>query len=129
MEPRVNLQSAANTYAENDVENAPPIKIVRLLYQGAVRFIDRALRSEPADPESRFVHWIGRAEDIVIELRCHLENESAPEIADSLAQLYLFIEDRLQLAMNERAHEPLAVAREVLVTLLEAWTAIEVEAK
>ena len=121
--------NAASTYAEDSIINAPPVKIIRLLYEGAIRFIDRALRSDAADPQSRFVHWVGRAEDIVVELRCHLARENAEELADTLAQLYLFVEARLLLAMRERSGEPLGAAREVLSTLLEAWTAVEVEAR
>jgi flagellar protein FliS len=121
--------SAASTYAEDSIVNAPPVKIIRLLYEGAIRFIDRAMRTDPHDPQSRFVHWVGRAEDIVVELRCHLARENASEIADTLAQLYLFVEGRFVLAMRERSCEPLQAARDVLSTLLEAWSAVEVEAR
>jgi len=121
--------SAASTYAQEAIENAPPIKIVRLLYQGAIRYIERAARCEPDGPGSEFLPWIHRADDIVVELRCQLRAEHAPELVESLSQLYLFVEERLQRAANDRDPEPLQDATRVLKVLLEAWTAIELEAR
>ena len=125
----MNAKSAASTYVQDSIENAPPIKIVRLLYQGAIRYIERAARCAPDDPSSDFLAWINRADDIVVELRCHLREEHAPELVESLSQLYLFVEERLQRAANERDREPLQDATRVLKVLLEAWTAVEVEAQ
>jgi flagellar protein FliS len=125
----MNPSSAASTYAQEAIETAPPIKIVRLLYQGAIRYIERAARCKADDPSSDFLSWINRADDIVVELRCHLREGHAPELVESLSQLYLFIEERLQRAANDRDPEPLQDATRVLKVLLEAWTAIELEAQ
>ena len=117
--------TAANVYAQSSVENAPPLKIVRLLYQGAIRFLDNAAACDLRDRGSKFNHWLGRAEDIVIELRASLNSELAPELALSLTDLYLFVEVAIHRARREQTVEPLSAARSVLVKLLEAWTAIE----
>ena len=117
--------SAASIYGEASIENAPPVKLVRLLYQGAIRFLDTAAACDPRAADSKFNHWLGRAEDIVVELRISIEPGPAPEIAASLSDLYGFVENAIREARRDRKVEPLAGARTVLATLLEAWTAID----
>ena len=121
-------RSAASTYLQDAVENAPPVKVVHMLYQGALRFLDRAAECDPADPSSEFNHWIQRADAIVCELRLALDGESAPEISASLAQLYLFVESELQTALTERALEPVRNARTVIAKLHEGWQQVGIEA-
>ncbi|MCC6408139.1 MAG: flagellar export chaperone FliS [Planctomycetes bacterium] len=122
----MNPQSALDTYRRDSIENAPPLKLVRMLYQGAIRFLDRAMACEAKDPRSQFVHWLDRADAIVTELRVSLEKSHAPEVSDNLEQLYLFCESEMQRAMNDRDPSTLPAVRKVLSQLLEAWTSIEV---
>lgn len=121
----MNPQSALDTYRRDSIENAPPLKLVRLLYQGALRFLDRAMACEAKDPRSQFVAWVARADAIVTELRVSLEKSHAPEVAVDLEQLYLFCESEMQRAMNQRDASSLPAVRKVLAQLLEAWTAVE----
>jgi flagellar protein FliS len=117
--------SVAGAYALANIENAPPLKLVRLLYQGAIRFLDNAVACDPGTPDSRFDHWLSRADDIVVELRLALDRAPAPQVAESLTDLYLFVEKELARARRERSVEPIAGARSVLVTLLGAWSAVD----
>lgn len=117
--------TAAEAYAKSSIETAPPLKVVRLLYQGAIRFLDQASASDPRAVGSKFAHHLGRAQDVIVELRLALDPAHAPEIAQSLSDLYLFVENAIQRARREQSAEPLAGARTVLVTLLEAWSGIE----
>ena len=107
----MDAQSAANTYLQDAVENAPPVKVVHMLYQGALRFIDRALDCEADDPA--FGQWLSRADSIVCELRLALDDDAAPELSDPLKQLYLFVEGELRSAQNEGQRTPAENAREV----------------
>jgi flagellar protein FliS len=124
MHPR----AAANAYREEAFESAPPLKIVRLMYQGALRFIDQAASADPNDPQSTFVHFVTRADAVVTELRLALDAGPSPEVAAELERLYLFVESSLQRALVERSVEPLPGARAVLAKLLEAWTQLELQA-
>lgn len=124
----MNPQDAVHAYKTDTVENAPPLKLVRLLYQSCIKHIDTAARANPADPSSPFIDALSCADVVVSELRLALEKDHAPEIAGNLEQLYLFVEDTLQQAMRERSVDGLAGARNVLSTLLEAWTQVELDA-
>ena len=119
-------QDAANTYRQESVENAPPIKILRMLCAGALRFMDRAASCDPQDPGSEFVHFVYKAEAIVTELRLTLDPEAAPEFVANMRDLYLFVDAELQKALIERSVEPLADARKVFARVAEAWSQIEV---
>jgi flagellar protein FliS len=122
----MNAHSAAETYRRQSIENAPPVKVVQLLYAGALRFLDQALASEPADPA--FAAGIGRADEIVVELRLALDDSAAPELAGSLRQLYLYVEERLAEASVQRQHPPARVARDILARLQQGWLGLELAA-
>jgi flagellar secretion chaperone FliS len=116
----------ASAYREASFENAPPIKIVRLLYVGALRFIDQAANEDARDPRSKFAYNVTRADSIVAELRLSLRKDLAPDVADNLEQLYLFVEERLHDAMRAQDKRPLEDARRVLANLQDAWKQVEV---
>jgi flagellar protein FliS len=124
----MNAQSnAADAYKRATLENAPPIKIVRMLYQGALRFLDEAARMDPAADRPGFQERVHRAEAIVVELRISLEREHAPEVCTELERLYLFVEEQLREAVERQSTAPIAAARNVIETLAGAWRDVEVE--
>lgn len=119
---------AAEAYLTASVENAPPIKIVRMLYQGALRFLLQAEAEDPRDPHGTFIEACGNADAIVAELRLSLRDEfGGGEVVEQLKGLYLFCESEISRAMLDRTTEPLPGVRAVLVKLLEAWQHVEVE--
>jgi flagellar protein FliS len=119
-------QDAANTYKQESVENAPPIKILRMLCAGALRYMDRAAACDPSDPSSEFVDMLYKAEAIITELRLTLNPEEAPEFVANMQDLYLFVDAELQKALMERSVEPIANARVVFAKLADAWNQVEV---
>lgn len=122
----MNPRSAASTYREALFENAPPLKIVHMLYEGALRFLQQAAELEPRRAPALFSEKLRRAERIVSELRLGLEHGAAPELCRDLDALYLFVEREIQEALLQQSAEPLEAARRVLETLLEGWRSIEV---
>ena len=123
----MNHHSAAKTYQQSSIENAPPVKIVRLLYEGALRAIDRAAICDPKTERRAFVQQVCRANDIVAELRVAPEREPAPEIADGLERVYEFVQFQFAQAHLHNDIQPLAHARKALATLLEGWRQIELQ--
>ena len=121
----MNHHAAAAAYRTSSVENAPPIKIVRMLYEGAVRFLDRAAAETPGCPEYQTL--LGRADAIVSELRCSLDHAPAPEVSRNLESLYIFVEEQIAAARMENDAERITAARRVLTTLLEGWEHVQVQ--
>lgn len=116
--------TAASAYKEALYEHAPPLKIVHLLYEGALRFLAQAEALDPLADPGRFGERLRRADRIVCELRLCLAHEQAPELCTDLSALYAFVERRIQDALLGRTTEPLADARSVLELLLTAWKEI-----
>jgi flagellar protein FliS len=121
----VDQRNVADRYLEDAVENAPPVKLVRMLVEGAVRFLDRAIATSPAKDRRSFVGWCQRADAIVVELRLALQPADGSDVAPKLESLYLFCEERIGQALMGERSEPLVEARGVLATLLDAWQRVE----
>ena len=111
--------SPANTYMAASVETAPPLKIVRMLYEGAIRFISRAEDAGIETPEGSA--WVGRADAIIKELRISLDPNRDVEVCEQLEGLYLFCEEELARAVKEKDGAGLTNACEILGVLKDAW--------
>ncbi|HLX45249.1 MAG TPA: flagellar export chaperone FliS [Bryobacteraceae bacterium] len=113
-----------NKYLENEVLQADPVKLIRILYRGAIDAVDAArvhLRNGAIRERSR---QIGRALAIVHELLRSLDHTRGREISRSLAELYVYMTKRLIEANTLQIDEPLAEVSHLLATLLEAWTSV-----
>jgi flagellar protein FliS len=113
---------AHSAYQQGQVAASSPLRIVVLLYEGAIRFLRQA-QQKFADPGVRG-HALGRAHAIVSELMIALDHERGGEIADRLESLYRYVLDgliRANVAGDERA---LGSALGVLETLAEGWRGI-----
>ncbi len=117
---------ATSAYREASLENAPPIKIVRMLYQGALRNIEKARRGLEQNDSSMFVEGLHKADAIVSELRFALDHGAAPELSSQLESLYLYVEGRFGRALEQRRIEPADEGGLVLRQLLSAWAALDV---
>jgi len=118
--------SAAAVYKSARYESAPPLKLVQLMYEGALRFLDQGEAALGASDVARFQERSLRAQAVVSELRLALDREQAPELADRLDALYRFAEGEILRALADQSPAPLAPAREVLATLLDGWKRLEV---
>jgi flagellar protein FliS len=118
-------KNSAKAYRAAAIENAPPLKIVRMLYHGCIRFMDQAISAHGEGDLPQFNTYVGKAEAIVSELRSSLDRERAPEMAEQLEGLYLFAFARLIDAIAGSSTEPLEDARAVLEVLLDAWNELE----
>jgi flagellar protein FliS len=118
--------SAAAAYQAAKVENAPPLKLVQMLYEGALRFLAQAEAAHAAGENARFQERCLRVLAIVTELRASLDPAQAPELAGNLEALYLFVEGAVREVMKSESPARLASAREVLATLLDGWKRLEV---
>jgi flagellar protein FliS len=119
--------SAAAAYRAIHIENAPPLKLVQMLYEGALRFLAQAEAAHASAEGARFQERCLRVLAILTELRAALDPAQAPELAANLESLYLFAEAGVREAMSQDSPAALASARDVLATLLDGWKRLEVE--
>lgn len=119
--------AAAKTYQRQAILTASPEKIVKLLYDGAVRFLERSRTglADPSTARSAMVgESLGRSLAIISELRTSLDHEKGGEIATNLDSLYEYCTDQLTRANVDRTPEGVENALRVLRTVKEGWDAI-----
>jgi len=123
----MDAKAAAETYLQEAVESAPPLKLVCMLYDGVIKAIHMARQENPHDPTSDFLNHVQKADSIIVELRLALDPEHAPEVASELHRLYIFAESRLNTAFARRELGPLDDVERVIRPLREAWKSLDSE--
>jgi flagellar protein FliS len=110
-------------YLEAEVLSADPVKLVRLLYRGAIDAV-RAARQHLAsrDIGKRSLE-INRAWAILQELTCSLDYAQGGDLTVKLARLYAYMQARLIDANVKQAAAPLEEVESLLITLSEGWQA------
>ncbi len=115
---------AAATYQRNAVLTASPEKIVKMLYDGAIKNLERCRESlaNPATARAPEVSQsLGKALGIVGELRASLDMAAGGKIAQDLDRLYEFSIDQITQANSTRTTAGVGNALKVLRTLKEGW--------
>lgn len=124
----MDTRNAAIAYRNASIENAPPVKIVRMLYEGAIRYIERAEAQFGKGDVRGALQWTKRADAIVEELRLALDPSHDNGLCSNLDRLYDFVQERISRAVIERRPDSLREARQVLTTLLDGWARVDADA-
>ena len=113
------------SYQQVATQTAPPGQLVLMLYEGAAKFLQRALGGfdidDPAESNQMINNNIIRAQDIIFELNATLDMQAGGELAMTLRRLYEYLDRRLNEANFQK---DIVAVREVsarLVTLRDAW--------
>ncbi len=120
---QISPQAVHATYQQAQIGSAGPLRVVVLLYEGALLFSRQAL--EKFDEPAARGHALGRAHRIISELFAALDHEQGQEIDTNLDALYGFLLDALTRANVDGDRKALKGAIEVLAALLPAWRTIE----
>lgn len=113
--------NAYHNYLDNEVLTAHPLKLVQLLYRGALDSIASArhyLRLGDIRARSRA---ISKAMGIVTELALSLDRAEGGHLGRNLAGLYAYVETLLIKGNSEQIDPPLAEAERLLEDLADAW--------
>ena len=110
-----------NQYLESEVMTADPVKLVCMLYRGAIEATAAARRHLRAGEIRERSRQITRAFEILQELSQSLD--PAQEISIRLSDLYAYMQSRLLEANVKQIEEPLAEVENLLSTVLEGWRA------
>jgi flagellar protein FliS len=112
----------ANPYLEAEVLHADPLKLVQMLYRGAIDAVAAARRHVAEGNIRDRSRAITRAMEIVNQLMFSLDHTAGGEISRNLGGLYAYIQSRLLEANSRQNETPLAEVEELLSTLLEGWS-------
>lgn len=110
-------------YKEVEIETASGLKLVVMLYSGAIRYLNQAKEGIQQKKLDAANNNIIKAQDIISELMSSL-NFDAGEIAHNLYSLYIYINRRLLEANIEKNIEIMNEVIQLLGTLKDAWDEI-----
>ena len=98
-------------------------KLIVLLYEGAVRFLDAALVALDKKEFEKVNSSLLRAQDIITELALSI-NFDAGELASNIYSLYMFFNNQLLDANIKKESKNIKEVKEMMQSLLEAWREI-----
>jgi len=109
-------------YKKTAVSTASKEQILLMLYQAAIKNCKKAIEAIESKQIAAKGEYIGKMQDIVIELNNSLDFEVGGEIAKELSALYdymLFASTQANIKIDA---EPLEGCLSVLNTLYEGWS-------
>jgi flagellar protein FliS len=117
----MSAKQAYQKYKTTQIQSASKEKILLLLYEGAIKFVKKAiLACESKDIAERGTN-IGRAYDIIMELNNTLDHKVGGEVSIKLEQLYMFITDNLTKANVTGDPKHLNEVLKILNILYDGW--------
>ena len=119
------MTSPWNSYRQVATQTAQPGQLVLMLFDGAIRFLERALlgfeHTDPLEFNVTINNNLLRALAIINELNASLDTDQGGEFAANQRRLYNYMEWRLQQS-NLRKHKPgIVEIIGILGSLREAW--------
>jgi flagellar protein FliS len=110
-------------YLETEVFSADPVRLVCMLYRGAIDATSAARRHLKDRQIRERSREIMRALEILRELSRSLDPQYE-QISRPLRDLYVYTQTRLIEANAKQIDQPLAEVEQLLSTLLEGWKSV-----
>lgn len=122
------MQSNAHAYAykETKLKTASQGQMIVLLYDGAIRNMDKAIEllSNNSKQFDEVNGAIMKARDIVTELICALDMEAGGDFAQRIFNLYMWFNEQMAEANLKKNPEPIKTVRQMMDELRGAWVQI-----
>jgi flagellar protein FliS len=112
-------------YLEDEILNADPVKLVQMLYSGALDATGAARQHLASGAIRQRSRQIMKAWEILFELRSSLDQQQGGEIGRWLTGLYAYMQGRLMEANTQQSDAPLAEVESLLSTLGDAWQGVK----
>ncbi|MFT4690003.1 MAG: flagellar protein FliS [Limisphaerales bacterium] len=117
--------NALKSYKTVATQTAAPGNLVLMLYDGALRFLQRAVESfqhtDPVEFNQGVNNNILRAQSIINELNTSLDMDQGGELADKLRGLYNYFDERLQEGNIAKEQQPVDEVIDRLSVIRDAW--------
>ncbi len=122
----MNAREPVNAYKEIQIKTANQIRLIVMLYDGAIRHLNLALDAVTAGHRryDEVNNHIIAAQDILSELTASLDFEKGGVLAKNLFSLYSFMNRRLLEANLNKDAAPIAEVKKHLGELRESWDEI-----
>ena len=114
-----------NSYRQTATQTASPGQLVLMLYDGALKFLEKSLygfeMEDPAESNQMISNNIIRAQNIIAELNGTLNLNDGGALAVTLRGLYNYMDDRLMESNLRKNPEGVRDTIHRLSALRDAW--------
>lgn len=117
-----------SSYRETQIKTASKGKLVVLLYDGLLRFLDVALANLPEKKYDLVNENLLKAQDIISELMMSL-NYEAGDLSQKLLSIYTFFNTKLIEGNVKKEPAPIVFVRKMAGELREAWNEVAKKGK
>lgn len=124
------MTTSTNQYLKNQIETASPEQILIMLYDGAIRFIRRAMVGIENNDMTELRVGVNKTLAIIIEFSSSLDHKIGGQIAEDLDALYAFMIRELNSVTISPEMAKLESVEKLLVDLRATWKeAVEINRK
>lgn len=113
------LNTGYAAYANNKVMTASPAELTLMLYDGAIKFCNIAIRAIEEGDVEKAHNNIVKVENIIDEFRATLNHKYA--VAEDFENVYVYLRERLSLANRKKDKEILEEVLKHLRTMRDTW--------
>ncbi|MCT8332778.1 flagellar export chaperone FliS [Leptospira sp. 85282-16] len=117
--------SAYNEYKANEISTVSQIKLIVMLFDGAIRFLGVAKDNMTPRKYDVVNNNIIKTQDIITELLLSLNMEEGKEVANNLLSLYVYLKKRLLEANMRKDKEIIEECIKILIELKMSWEELE----
>jgi flagellar protein FliS len=115
------VNTYSDNYLKNQIESATREQLLIMFYDGAIRFITRAVQSIDDNNIEQKTYCINKAIAIISELSNTLDHKISEEITADLAALYDFMNRELIKVNLNNNQDSLKFVIKLLTDLRETW--------
>ena len=120
------LNTGYAAYANNKVMTASPAELTLMLYDGAIKFCNIAIRAIEEGDVEKAHNNIVKVENIIDEFRATLNHKYA--VAEDFENVYVYLRERLSLANMKKDKEILEEVLKHLRTMRDTWKEVMAKA-
>jgi len=111
-------------YQDNSITTQSKGRLIIMLYDGAIKFMQLAIKEIEAGNDRAKGRYINKAQNIIDELNVVLDMYAGGEIAANLRKLYCFMHGRLSEANIKRDPQMIREVIKLMEELNQSWKAI-----
>jgi flagellar secretion chaperone FliS len=116
--------SGVDVYKEHAIGTQSKGRLIVMLYDGAIRFMNLAIKEMETGNYAAKGQYIAKAQDVINELNAILDMNAGGEIATNLRQLYCFMIRRLSEANIKKDPRLIQDVIDLMDELNQGWKAV-----